>query len=170
MTIISPTTGFAASISDSAVRVSVFAARWLTVECRSALKRYPRRRQEFDSLMRFNCDKCPGYCCSHPRIAVSDFDIARLAKHFGISEADARKRFTYRYTFQDTVDEQVLRHQKDSIYKSVCKLFDRDTRKCSAYEARPNVCRKYPYGNNCGYYSFLKFERDFQDDPEFVPS
>jgi len=120
--------------------------------------------------MRFNCDKCPGYCCSHPRIAVSDFDIARLAKHFGISEADARKRFTYRYTFQDTVDEQVLRHQKDSIYKSVCKLFDRDTRKCSVYEARPNVCRKYPYGKNCGYYSFLKFERDFQDDPEFVPS
>jgi uncharacterized protein len=120
--------------------------------------------------MRFNCEKCPGYCCSHPRIAVSDFDVARLAKHFGTSEEVARRRFTYRYTFEDTVDEQILRHQTDSVYSSVCKLFDRDKRKCSVYEARPNVCRKYPYGNTCGYYSFLKFEREFHDDPDFVPA
>jgi hypothetical protein len=38
------------------------------------------------------------------------------------------------------------------------------------YEARPNVCRKYPYGNKCGYYEFLKFEREHQADDEFVPS
>ena len=101
---------------------------------------------------------------------MSDHDIARLAKHFGISVAAARKRFTYRYTFQDTVSEQVLRHQKDSIYASVCKLFDRDNRKCSVYEARPHVCRKYPYGNTCGYYSFLKIERDFHDDPDLIPA
>lgn len=119
--------------------------------------------------MKFNCEQCPGYCCSHPRIAVSDHDIARLGKHFGISAGAARKRFTYRYTAQE-IDEQILRHQKDTIYASVCKLFDRETRKCSAYTARPNVCRKYPYGNTCGYYSFLKFERDFQDDPDFIPA
>jgi Fe-S-cluster containining protein len=120
--------------------------------------------------MQFDCAKCPGYCCSHPRIAVSHFDIARLARHFGISEAAARERFTYRYRYQDTVDEQVLRHHKDSVYASVCKLFDRKARKCSVYEARPNVCRKYPYGKSCGYYSFLKFERDFHDDADFIPS
>jgi hypothetical protein len=32
------------------------------------------------------------------------------------------------------------------------------------------VCRKYPYGNKCGYYDFLKFEREHQDDEEFIPS
>jgi Fe-S-cluster containining protein len=101
---------------------------------------------------------------------VTDHDIARLAKHFGISDAAARKRFTYNYTFEDTVNEQILRHQKDSVYDSVCKLFDRDKRRCSVYEARPYVCRKYPYGDTCGYYGFLKFERDFHGEPDFVPN
>lgn len=119
--------------------------------------------------MSFNCDKCPGYCCSHSRIAVSDYDISRLATYFGITAAAARKRLTYRYQAQD-IDEQILRHQKDSVFKTVCHLFDRETRRCTVYAARPNVCRKYPYGNSCGYYSFLKFERDFHGDPEFVPT
>jgi len=117
----------------------------------------------------FNCKKCPGYCCSHPRIAVTDNDIRRLAHHFGISAQATRKRYTYRYEAED-ISEQILRHQKDTVYKSVCRLFDRDTRRCTAYEARPHVCRKYPYGNTCGYYDFLKFERDFHDDDEFVPT
>lgn len=118
---------------------------------------------------RFNCLSCPGYCCSHPRIAVSDYDIERLAKHFGISARAARKRFTYRYTTKDA-DEQILRHQKDHVYKTICRFFDTDARRCTVYEARPNVCRRYPYGNQCGYYDFLKFERIHQDDEEFIPS
>ena len=118
---------------------------------------------------RFDCAQCPGYCCSHPRISVSDFDIARLAKHFGVSEREARSRFTYRYKTKE-VDEQILRHHKDHIYASVCRFFDRDLRRCTVYEARPNVCRKYPYGSRCGYYDFLKFEREHQGDEEFIPS
>lgn len=118
---------------------------------------------------RFNCSACPGYCCSHPRIAVSDHDIERLAKHFGVSARVARKRFTYRYKTKDA-DEQILRHQKDHVYKTICRFFDTDLRRCTVYEARPNVCRRYPYGNQCGYYDFLKFERIHQDDEEFIPS
>ncbi len=119
--------------------------------------------------MKFNCEKCPGYCCSHERIAVTDNDIARLAKHFGITEGAARERLTYRYKTAD-IDEQILRHHKDTIYKSVCRLFDREARRCTVYAARPHVCRKYPYGNRCGYYDFLKFERAHQDDDEFIPT
>lgn len=119
--------------------------------------------------MGFDCNKCPGYCCSHSRIAVSDHDVERLAKHFGISASAARKRFTYHYEALG-ISEQILRHHKDEIYESVCRFFDRDTRRCTVYEARPHVCRKYPYGKTCGYYNFLKFERDFHDDPEFVPT
>ncbi len=119
--------------------------------------------------MSFNCNKCPGYCCSHSRIAVTDHDIARLSQHFGISEKKTRERLTYHYKTQD-ISEQILRHQKDNVYKSICKLFDREKRQCTVYAARPNVCRKYPYGNTCGYYNFIKFERDFHDDAEFVPT
>ena len=117
----------------------------------------------------FDCSSCPGYCCSHPRIAVSDFVIARLAKHSALSAGEARKRFTYRYRTQHA-DEVILRHRKDTVYKSVCRFFDTAERRCTVYEARPNVCRKYPYGNKCGYYDFLKFEREHQDDEEFIPS
>lgn len=118
---------------------------------------------------RYDCSKCPGYCCSHSRIAVSDFDIKRLARHFGISAAEARQRFTYHYKTKEA-DEQLLRHQRDDVYKSICRFFDKEERRCTVYEARPNVCRRYPYGNVCGYYSFLKFERAHQDDDEFIPS
>jgi uncharacterized protein len=118
---------------------------------------------------RYDCSKCPGYCCSHARIAVSDADIARLARHFGLPLETARRRFTYRYQTKE-VDEQLLRHQRDHIYKSVCRFFDTQERRCTVYEARPNVCRRYPYGNVCGYYLFLKFERAHQDDDDFIPS
>ena len=118
---------------------------------------------------KFDCSACPGYCCSHGRIAVSEFDIKRLAKHFDISIAQARQKFSYRYKTRDA-DEQVLRHKKDHIYKSICTFFDTEVRRCSIYEARPHVCRAYPYGNQCGYYGFLKWEREHQDDEEFIPS
>ncbi len=118
---------------------------------------------------RFDCSLCPGYCCSHPRIAVSDFDIARLAKHFGLNKNEAREKFTYRYQTKEA-DEVILRHKKDHVYKTICRFFDTDERRCTVYAARPNVCRKYPYGNKCGYYDFLKFEREHQADDEFIPS
>src|SRR5450631_1576905 len=119
--------------------------------------------------MSFDCNRCPGYCCSHARIAVTLGDIQRLAKHFEISVAAARKRFTYRYRAEG-ISEQILRHHKDTVYQSVCRFFDREARRCTVYEGRPQVCRKYPYGKTCGYYNFLKFERGFHDDPEFVPT
>ena len=72
---------------------------------------------------RYDCSQCPSYCCSYDRIPVSDFDIARLARHFVIGIAAARKRFTYRHHTKD-VDERVLRHQRDGIFKSVCQFFD----------------------------------------------
>jgi len=119
--------------------------------------------------VRYDCSKCPGYCCSYDRIPVSDFDVARLARHFGIGARDARRRFTYRHQTED-IDEWILRHHKDHVFKSVCQFFDRDARRCTVYAARPNVCRRYPSGATCGYYEFLKFEREQQGDESFVPS
>ena len=122
-----------------------------------------------DSKPRYDCSQCPGYCCSYDRIAVSENDIARLAKHFELPVADARERFTYHYVAGD-VDERLLRRKKDTVFKGVCRFFDTDERRCTVYEARPNVCRRYPYGLKCGYYDFLKFEREQQGDEDFIPS
>ncbi|MBS0394665.1 MAG: YkgJ family cysteine cluster protein [Proteobacteria bacterium] len=118
---------------------------------------------------RYDCSKCPGYCCAYDRIPISDFDLARLARHFDIPVATARRRFTYAHV-HDGEREQLLRHHKDHVYRSVCRFFDRKARRCTVYAARPNVCRRYPSGARCGYYEFLTFEREQQGDEDFVPS
>jgi len=117
----------------------------------------------------YDCAKCPGYCCSYSRIAVSDFDIQRLARHFGLTEAVARRKFTYHYKTKE-LDEQLLRHKKDHVFKSTCQFFDQQQRRCTVYAARPSVCRIYPEDRVCGYYQFLTFERAQQGDEEFIPS
>jgi Fe-S-cluster containining protein len=112
----------------------------------------------------YDCAKCPAYCCSYDRISVEKRDLTRLAKHFGIDPATAAARFT------KTVEgEMVLRHQKDKVFGSICMFLDTKTRRCTIYNARPGVCHEYPEKPKCGYYDFLKWERKFQEDEEFVP-
>ena len=118
---------------------------------------------------RYDCSKCPGYCCSYGRIVVTERDLARLARHFSLPVNVTRERFSYHYRSKD-VDEWILRHRKDTIFESVCRFLDPETRRCTVYEARPAVCREYPLASRCGYYEFLKFERDQQDDPDLVVS
>ena len=116
----------------------------------------------------YDCAKCPGYCCSYPRIEVKDRDVERLAKHHGLSFEQAERKFT-RWYASDEGRERILRHQKDATYGSICRFFDTDARRCTIYQARPTVCRQYPNGSKCGYYDFIRFERKHQDDPDFVP-
>jgi Fe-S-cluster containining protein len=113
----------------------------------------------------YDCNKCPGYCCSYPLIEVSKTDIARLAKHFDVDYATAEERFTL-YDKEEKV--RGLRKQKDEFFGSVCRFFDIEERRCTVYAARPEACRDYPYSKTCGYYGFLKFERKLQDDDKFV--
>ncbi|MBS1217894.1 MAG: uncharacterized protein H6R21_1027 [Proteobacteria bacterium] len=113
----------------------------------------------------YDCSKCPGYCCSYPLIEVGKRDIQRLAKHFGISYAQAETRYT---RFDKSGKVRSLRQQEDEHFGRICKLFDTKKRQCTVYESRPGVCRDYPEGKRCGYYEFLQFEREHQDDPTFV--
>ena len=113
----------------------------------------------------YDCSKCPAYCCSYPQIEVSKADIARLARHSGVSEAVAEERYT-KLEREDQV--RVLRHREDEHFTSVCMFLDRKERRCTVYESRPATCRGYPYGSRCGYFEFLKFEREHQADESFV--
>jgi uncharacterized protein len=112
----------------------------------------------------YDCLKCPAYCCSYERIIVENRDLKRLARKFDIDVETARKRFT---KIRD--GEQVLRHQKDAIYGSICMFLDTKTRRCTIYDARPGVCHEYPDKARCGYYDFLRWERNHQEDPDFIP-
>ena len=119
--------------------------------------------------VRYDCSKCPGYCCSYPRIEVKPSDLKRLARYFNVTAEVAARRFTRIY-MDDGKPERILRHQKDTVYETICRFFDTEERRCTIYEGRPAVCREYPNGKNCGYYTFLKFERKHQSDKSFVPS
>jgi Fe-S-cluster containining protein len=115
---------------------------------------------------RYNCMKCPGYCCSYPIIVVSKYDLGRLARWFGLTPEVAEKRFTRSgYGFK-----RIMRRKADEHFGRICRFFDTEKRRCTIYPARPQVCRAFPGGGRCGYYDFLSFERRAQNDPEFVAS
>lgn len=113
---------------------------------------------------KYDCNKCPGWCCSYERIPVTSEDIQRLARHLEGEIEDVREHCLDKHG-----DYLYLRHKKDTIFKSTCVFFDRVARRCGVYEARPWVCRKYPWSKRCGYYDFIKFEREMMEDDEFIP-
>lgn len=113
----------------------------------------------------YDCGKCPGYCCSYPVIALGLRDVARLAKHFGITVAAAARRFTK----TDHGERRLLRRKRDAVFGRICVLFDTEQRRCGVYAARPTICRTFlGQGQRCGYYDFLRFERRQQEDPARV--
>ncbi|HEX3756006.1 MAG TPA: YkgJ family cysteine cluster protein [Rhizomicrobium sp.] len=116
--------------------------------------------------MGYNCSKCPGYCCSYPVIPLKKRDVQRLADHFGLSFEEARRKFTK----VETDEPYAMRRKKDEHYGRICRFFDTEARRCTVYSARPTICREYPGGNSCGYYSFLLSERASQEDKTHVAS
>ena len=124
----------------------------------------PVRSQE-KRAVRYSCAKCPAYCCTYTDIEVTAADIERLARHFDVTYAVAEERFT---KADPQNGHRQLRHRKDTIFESTCMFLDQKARRCTIYQARPGVCRKYPDSTRCGYYEFLKFEREQQDDPAWV--
>ena len=115
----------------------------------------------------FDCSKCPAYCCSiYERVQVTRRDVNRLARYFKVTPEVAEKRYT---KIDRASGERVLRRKGDVIFEQACMFLNQETRGCSIYHARPQVCREYPDRTRCAYYDLLKFERIQQDDPEVLP-
>ena len=128
-----------------------------TIPVRAAPANKPKR-------VKYDCKKCPGYCCTYSDIEVTKRDIARLARHFGVDYARAQQRYT-----KPKGKARLLRHREDAIYASACMFLDQEQRRCTIYESRPGVCRTYPPESlRCGYFDFLMFEREQQGDDEYV--
>lgn len=115
----------------------------------------------------YNCAKCPGFCCTYPRIAVTEADLARLASRFGLELEAARRKFT---KAGPDPGERIMRHREDVLFQTACRFLHPETRRCTVYEHRPRACRAYPGSGRCGYYDFLAAERRRQEDPELVIS
>jgi hypothetical protein len=124
----------------------------------------PRAFEKVGLAPVYDCKKCPGYCCSYPLIALTRRDVARLAKHLGLSFEACERRHTRRVHGR----KWAMRRKADKHFGGVCKFFDVEKRHCTVYAGRPAVCRAFPGKGRCGYYDFLMFERRAQDDPDFV--
>jgi Fe-S-cluster containining protein len=112
----------------------------------------------------YNCQKCPGFCCSYEVIPLKDRDLERLANHFGVSKRVAKKR----YTVARDEEPITMRRKADTHFGYICQFFDTEARRCTVYEARPAICRQYPGNSRCGYYDFLSHERRIQEDKDLV--
>jgi uncharacterized protein len=112
----------------------------------------------------YDCSNCPAYCCTYPQIPVTPADVRRLAKRFDLDPEQAERRFTKKASD----GTRIMRHKVDHIFPSTCQFLDQDKRQCTVYEHRPKICREFPT-HRCGYYDFLMWEREQQEDDEFVP-
>jgi uncharacterized protein len=113
---------------------------------------------------KYDCLKCPGYCCSYPIIEVKDRYAKQIAKHFGLTLKEAEKKF-----FRKDKDHgRVMARKEDQHFGKICTFFDTDKRRCTIYEVRPFTCRDFPGDDNCGYWDFLAFERIAQKDRKWV--
>jgi Fe-S-cluster containining protein len=115
--------------------------------------------------LEYDCGKCLAICCSiYERVEVTPPDLARLAKHLGLSVAEARQKHTKLHG-----KERILRRRKDHLFGTACKFLHPVTRGCTVYEGRPEICRDYPGEKRCGYYEVLQFERRTQNDKRALP-
>lgn len=113
----------------------------------------------------YDCAQCPAFCCSvYERVAVSDFDLERLASEFNLSLKEAEKQFTKKWE-----DERILKRRPDTILGESCRFLDAKTRGCTIYEARPEACREFPTQKRCPYFDLHQFEMRHQDDPTALP-
>ena len=113
----------------------------------------------------YNCDNCPSYCCSYAQIEVEQRDIERLASYLGLEVEIAARRLTMEGKDPGT---RIMRHFRDPVFGTVCRLLDQQTRRCKAYVARPNACRIHPGTPSCHYYQFLMVERRIQGKPDLA--
>jgi Fe-S-cluster containining protein len=90
------------------------------------------------------CHFCPGYCCYRlpgSSLLLDSEDINRIARHFSITDGEARKRFLEnKNTFR-------VREDGSCIFLAQGKLCKR----CGIHAVRPRQCREFPYEKPCPY-------------------
>ncbi len=96
----------------------------------------------------YDCQECVGYCCAYPIIQTTGADIKRLAKHLKKTEQEVRATCTV----SESSTVRRLKMTPDKLLKTdSCIFLDKDSRACTIYECRPQICRDHP-GEHCEWY------------------
>lgn len=115
----------------------------------------------------YECEGCRAYCCTvYERVQITERDAKRLASHLRIKPG----AFFRKYTFGD----RLLARKDDTPEGKACVFLDTDTRRCTVYEARPDICRSWPHHaapgaeGRCAYYDLAYLARK-ESGPLVVP-
>jgi Fe-S-cluster containining protein len=85
--------------------------------------------------------QCTGECCDPVRVLAEDYwDMSR----------DPNAYRNSRYLMNMLVPAQRPIPQHGTVEFS-CRYFDRETRRCVAYDRRPAMCREYPETGTCRF-------------------
>ncbi len=92
------------------------------------------------------CSFCPGICCyklEGSSLYLDALDINRLARYFGITDGEVRKRYIEgKNTFKTRADGSCIFLVNGKLAK-----------RCGVHAARPRQCREFPYNKACPYLS-----------------
>lgn len=74
-------------------------------------------------------------------LLVTARDVNRLGRSLGISDGEVRRRYMEnKYTLR-------IRADRSCIFLDT----DRSRDRCLVYDARPDQCRRFPFGPDCPY-------------------
>jgi len=91
----------------------------------------------WSSGLRFKCSGCGDCCTGEPgAIWVNEDEIAALAAHVGEDRVEFERRYVHRKGLRRTLYE---------LFDGDCIFFDKATRGCRVYAARPVQCRTFPF-------------------------
>ncbi len=91
----------------------------------------------FEAGLPFRCTGCGDCCTGAPgAVWVNDEEVAALAAHLGVTPADFEREHVRRLGGRRSLMER---------FDGDCEFFDKATRGCTVYAARPTQCRSYPF-------------------------
>lgn len=108
------------------------------------------------------CRTCDGRCCSLftytvPLEQIADRyaagegaagDLQLLELLYPLTPEEARER-ALRFKVEGLFGSGIAKDQPPENGYYSCRAWDEETRLCTIYDTRPQMCRGYPYGRGC---------------------
>jgi len=94
-----------------------------------------------NSRVKFECIRCGKCCTTGPNVALTVFDICRIARYLGVDWKSLRGRYIIAY-IADMIPVPAL---IGIAGRCVFLEYHDETPTCSIYPVRPMRCRLYPF-------------------------